>query len=927
MSKPDHHGVERILRQVSRVTTLPQTRRRLPLASQCLTRSIHACAPEATQRAIKGRKTRVHEPEQEVPKQVKNRTQWSATETEKFLEIIPRLYPAVRNYAELFQRASEELVDAGFRRRSPSALKVRFHSLRQSEESSKSGRLKVLRRRRNSSTTKESDKVASDVLRKYTSKESNHAPEWRRVGRGDTQSIHTGQREDGATPLFAEAVATTDMRSPQSSAGSLDDVHVGNGPLWDKLSITEQLNMTFYGRTELQKSPTFIRFSPYTDIVSSDLCDEAISQLAPSLEEYKGCDIIDIHPGVCLFSRKLHAQLQPRRHLLLEPEQCYKPFYQPLLRESGSAYRHSVLPGAHPLRYWDNYDVFFDSKRDLLSPRERPAPDDPKLRKLDPSLLLVANLSRLYTSPRDRSKGITHLSKLMAYQILRQFSRASATNILFARYGLVRCLFWLPEPVLVSLLPRTITERTMGAAVCDLHWDYYAVARGKDGMLPQGHWIPRRRDVTIERRGDEVVAERMRAAGVELPENRRPWWHREALARLESHGNHKTKVKPAPLDPPHPLDPRYPYPVQASGSMADQVTDLEAYAQSVFTCDYKGGVGPGPEQDIMRSFQVTNWPAPTQKKQAGLLDVVYRLLRLEWAFAEKYPSYIHLPLAAYGEPLEPAREDPKDQEAEEALDLRRRLLKISADVTKEINALEDVPKKSIANVFENATAFFNQPQILAWDKRPTEPLVSRPEEFWPGSERSANTTQEVPSGAWTSRSSTMSGENGPDTASNPTKQPHDERPLGLALLDFRPKSEDYAVPDLADKTAGEKIGNALMKQVFTHRNMSITDCLDSLAAGAGRDLVPRIPELGDPRQGGRLGLTDPAESRAEFGPGKTAIAGRSVTPEMVRGLVRAYVEWPFKPDWAEVEAWKLSATDEDFGAEDTGIGDVDQEVD
>ncbi len=53
--------------------------------------------------------------------------------------------------------------------------------------------------------------------------------------------------------------------------------------------------------------------------------------MKPSLERHVGCDLIDIYPGAGLWSRKLHEALQPRSHILMEPDKIYKPFLEPLL--------------------------------------------------------------------------------------------------------------------------------------------------------------------------------------------------------------------------------------------------------------------------------------------------------------------------------------------------------------------------------------------------------------------------------------------------------------------------------------------------------------------------------------------------------------------------------------------------------------------
>ena len=48
-----------------------------------------------------------------------------------------------------------------------------------------------------------------------------------------------------------------------------------------------------------------------------------LNYLAPTLKPYRGCTIIDLNPGACVWTRKLHEFLQPKNHVLMEPEELY----------------------------------------------------------------------------------------------------------------------------------------------------------------------------------------------------------------------------------------------------------------------------------------------------------------------------------------------------------------------------------------------------------------------------------------------------------------------------------------------------------------------------------------------------------------------------------------------------------------------------
>lgn len=65
--------------------------------------------------------------------------------------------------------------------------------------------------------------------------------------------------------------------------------------------------------------------------------DDILTFVKPSLERHVGCDLVDIYPGAGLWSSKLHDALQPRSHILLEPdEELYRPFLEPLLAKKGA---------------------------------------------------------------------------------------------------------------------------------------------------------------------------------------------------------------------------------------------------------------------------------------------------------------------------------------------------------------------------------------------------------------------------------------------------------------------------------------------------------------------------------------------------------------------------------------------------------------
>lgn len=188
--------------------------------------------------------------------------------------------------------------------------------------------------------------------------------------------------------------------------------------------------------------PSYIHTSFGTNTTYSD---DIISYLAPTLAPHHGCLLIDIHPGSCLFSTKLHAHLRPRRHLLMEPEPRYfTPFIKPLLDAPDSNYRFTPLPGAHPFRYWDNHPQVLNDPN-LLGPVPTLPPGDPGRKRLNPDILVIGSLTRWY---KHQHPGAVQWSLMAMLQLMN----ASLSNDLFHRAGLVRMLWWTHERPTASYL-------------------------------------------------------------------------------------------------------------------------------------------------------------------------------------------------------------------------------------------------------------------------------------------------------------------------------------------------------------------------------------------------------------------------------------------------------------------------------------------
>jgi len=128
--------------------------------------------------------------------------------------------------------------------------------------------------------------------------------------------------------------------------------------------------------------------------------------------------------------------------------------------------------------------------------------------------------------------------------------------------------------------------------------------------------------------------------------------------------------------------------------------------------------------------------------------------------------------------------------------------------------------------------------MLAWDRRPYEPLTVAEEEFWPR--------------------------------------------FPMQLLDITPRPEALG-NDLMDTAEANQVRRGLIKALFTHPSSPLLESIERLGAGAREGLV--VPEFTDPLAGGRI---DPSQ-----------LLTKDITREQLNALTKAYIEWPFRPIGAE----------------------------
>ncbi|KAH9819376.1 rRNA adenine N(6)-methyltransferase family [Teratosphaeria destructans] len=550
------------------------------------------------------------------------------------------------------------------------------------------------------------------------------------------------------------------------------------------------------------------------EIVSESLCDDIISYLAPTLDQHKGCTLIDVHPGPCLWSSKMHEYLQPRRHLLMEPDdRYYKPFIKPLLDQPGSTYRWTRLPGAHPLNYWANYETVMNDP-DLLPGIPTYPVGDPRRRLPNKDVLLIGNLAREYRITR---------TVAMDYSVLMliQMVRASLANTIFHQGGPVRMLWWLSEEKKTTIFPPTdlsiqgaIASLSLGATISEI-----AGTVSVSSMYDAAKHIHKTPVDVTDAMAQQKVHESAKALGMSKPESRE-WLDPQHSEPPASAGN-----------PLIPLGGGLAGLKKKLKQARDRLPAIEAFLSA--GRPYRGWRVPKRLDQTMEYPHCTRIcehlkrdakPSKGRDNVAGvLLDMQLRFTKLEATLKhlqETCPATTKATLTALKAEIR-------------SLDTT---LNDAVQNTVGSNSLSE----QVARALNYTTATFLTPPLLTNYARSYPALKAHPHEIWP------------------------------------------EPPKGLMLLDLTPNSRDLSVPDLATNADGTKTAQMLIKMLFGSRNEQVAAQLDKIALNAAQDLIPLVPEIRDARKGGRL---DEGYVRV-----------RGLTPDMLEGLAKAWLEWPFRPD-------------------------------
>ncbi|SCV57141.1 uncharacterized protein FFB14_14988 [Fusarium fujikuroi] len=248
------------------------------------------------------------------------------------------------------------------------------------------------------------------------------------------------------------------------------------------------------------------------NLVSQSLCDDIAQYIGPSLDRHKGCDIVDINPGPGLWSRTLHDLVQPRKHILMEPDiEVYRPFLGDFLDKPNV----EAVPKAGIL--WKDLNSILESlpHQTIRDPAAEPERND----------TLLVNVNLCYCPPK-RYQSFECVSTMVLYQLMSSIRTAS----LFQQYGLVRMLVWISDDGKRRLLPRSAIRRKRSAFEAELSLEWLHEICGHDVEVEDRYEL---RDEWINLESGYSCLKRMKQAGLTMPKGRETIMYNNLSANLK----------------------------------------------------------------------------------------------------------------------------------------------------------------------------------------------------------------------------------------------------------------------------------------------------------------------------------------------------------------------------------------------------------
>ncbi len=413
------------------------------------------------------------------------------------------------------------------------------------------------------------------------------------------------------------------------------------------------------------------------------MLDDILARLGSSLERHKNCDIIDIKPGIGLWSSKVHEVVKPRRHILIEDKKEFFPFLQPLLDQPGSRYQHVKYPSS----YIEAVNRVVTEG--LLSEREAYPKGDRRREQPNDTLLVLASLGR-------------HLTKGLEYHIPVGVSQwgflwAIQNFSLLSQYGQIRMLVWVNDEEKRIILPRCVADRNRRAVQAEA-WlgELYEIA-GTTGMKK----LMQRED-NLNLLSTVKVVKSMQKRKVSTPEGRKTERQQEAESVIASGNEHQQTTTS----------------FSETRAWSSELEELQqAFARGEFT-RFQNEPRPDPSVVQKRTARKTGKKdAMTMLEREKMGPETPQYNRM-WYLEHQLNSQIRklgkmAEIVAVFDEIDPT--NPSTREA---------ALKTLESANHHIRAKAEL-------YFDDRKALLDDPPLLYWDRRLNEPLLVQPEEFSP----------------------------------------------------------------------------------------------------------------------------------------------------------------------------------------------------
>ncbi|KAF8250351.1 S-adenosyl-L-methionine-dependent methyltransferase [Wilcoxina mikolae CBS 423.85] len=186
------------------------------------------------------------------------------------------------------------------------------------------------------------------------------------------------------------------------------------------------------------------------DIINPRLCDRALDKLALE-DDYTNTNIIDMNPGLGVFSQTLHDRLKPRSHILLEPDERYHERLASLRAD----YPKMTLVDLDGYN-WDTYNSLFGTgpfkqpafSENYIPPSVQTLPVESGINR---DLLFVGNLTRLSDARR----------------VVSQLLQTCYLHSWVQLFGRVRFILWMHGDDKERLLPAQLQARARPSVIAD----------------------------------------------------------------------------------------------------------------------------------------------------------------------------------------------------------------------------------------------------------------------------------------------------------------------------------------------------------------------------------------------------------------------------------------------------------------------------